>query len=344
MANYCVFRIQKIKSKEKLRQMYVHHYRTRIPDNVDPELTELNDAMITPHGDSFVAAFNHRVEELEYYRTHDFRKNGVMAYDILMEYSPEMAGSFDLEKWKEENVKWLQETFGKENVISVVYHYDEAGYAEAGAIHGHAVVLPVDENGRFNAKSFTGSREKMIGIQDSYAERMEQFGMERGLMNSVATHQDIKRFYAKLSGKINEQIPEKERTESYPEYIHRLHEYIKTERAVHEKEILDKEREMVELRTNYSSIGQLFREINELQERIQELEDERLGFEREFGSVEQMVEKARDADDLEYGIENYPDETRQAQYREGFRQMKEFGRRAKEKNKEQQQSVTEGMR
>lgn len=47
--------------------------------------------------------------------------------DVLVSFSREDIGKVDLEKWKQENVRWLQETFNRdsarngENVISVVF-------------------------------------------------------------------------------------------------------------------------------------------------------------------------------------------------------------------------------
>ena len=90
-----------------------------------------------------------------------------------MAYSRKANNWLDVEKWKEDNVKWLESYFGKENVVSVVFHYDEAGRTEGGAIHGHAFVIPVDPSGKVNASYYTNGQAQLSMIQDSYAAAMK---------------------------------------------------------------------------------------------------------------------------------------------------------------------------
>lgn len=87
-------------------------------------------------------------------------KTEVRAMEIVLAVPREDSVKIDLEKWKEDNVKWLQKTFnvspdGKDNVLSVVYHGDESN------AHIHAVVVPMAEDGRFLANDrWLNSRKK----------------------------------------------------------------------------------------------------------------------------------------------------------------------------------------
>ena len=233
---YAIMMLKKVKTKAQLRQMYAHQYRTDSPDNADPSLKEKNDIAYPVKSSDFLHAFNERINSLPYYDTHDFRKNGVMAYDIVFEYSADAAGKIDIEKWKQDNITWLKQEFGEENVVSCVYHYDEASYTEQGVVHGHAVVIPVDDKGKVNASYYTGNKDKFAALQDSYAEIMKAHNLERGLRHSAAIHTDIKRFYAQLTNAIyGVPMPERGEHESDMEYIEKMKDAWRTERAAHLK-------------------------------------------------------------------------------------------------------------
>lgn len=306
---YCIFRLKKVKTKAVLNQMYSHHYRTSIPDNVDPSMTHLNDKAVDAGDKGFTYAFNQRLKQLEYYDTHTFRKNGVMAYDIVFEYSPDAAKSLDVDAWKKSNVEWLQNIFGKENVVSVVYHYDEASYKETGAIHGHAMVIPVDDKGKINARYYTGDRFKLSALQDSYAKAMEEHGLERGLKNSTALHTDIRRYYTKLTNAIyGAPMPEQKPGEADRDYVARVKESWRDERAAHVRELDEKDRQLVEIRAQYKSDEQKDHELMDANKKVRDLEEEKEELVREFGSYESAVESARAMQLINYAIDNYPDE------------------------------------
>lgn len=306
---YCVMRIEKANSTSMFRQMYEHHYRFKEPGNVDKDYEALNDTMVFPDEGDFIAAFYKKLGELDYYRDHSFRKNGVMAYDILLHYSPEAASWIDKEAWKEDNVKWLNKTFGKENVVSVVYHYDEAGYTEAGAIHGHAVVIPVDGDGKINAFHFTGGRNKMVELQDSYARAMEPHKLERGIRQSTAAHTPPKRFYAKLDNAIyGVPMPQRMPGEHMEKYTERIKDAWRTERAAHVRELRDKDREILEIKNSYKSDSEKDQFINCLQNQMEKYDGEKQELEREFGSMTNAKDLAHAMRLLNSGIEGFPDE------------------------------------
>src|SRR5207302_3664751 len=86
---------------------------------------------------------------------------------------------------------WLRETFGEANLVAGVLHRDEL------STHLQALVVPIDERGRLNARHFIGGdRHRLSELQDSYAERMAALGLERGVRGSVATHEEVKQWYA----------------------------------------------------------------------------------------------------------------------------------------------------
>lgn len=59
--------------------------------------------------------------------------------------------------------------------------------------HLHCFVIMTDEQGRFNSSRFFNKKKQIIEMQDSYAEAMSPFGLERGLSKEEtgAIHQTL---------------------------------------------------------------------------------------------------------------------------------------------------------
>ena len=78
------------------------------------------------------------------------RNDAVLAMQFILTGSHEQMLQLEkdklLEGWKKANIKWLQETFGKENVINVTLHMDEL------TPQLHATVTPIVD-GKLTAKT-----------------------------------------------------------------------------------------------------------------------------------------------------------------------------------------------
>lgn len=218
MSNYCVLDINKIKSRALLQTVYNHNKRISHPINAAEEIADKNEEWLIPGASDLADALDQKIASLPYYKDHKLYKNAVLAYELVMTYTPDAAGTFDEEAWKKENLKWLQETFDRNkdkygtNIISIDYHYDEGSATVAGKTHCHAVVLPVDDRGHFNASYYTGSPIRMRALQDSYAEHMKQFGLERGRAYEASPHERVKMFYSRLNAESARPIPTAQKT------------------------------------------------------------------------------------------------------------------------------------
>ena len=165
---YCFMTTQKIKTMGTLRSKHIHNFREATVLNADPELKDQNEeisATFDQQGNrlDYNDAWQERMKDLPSYQQHGTRKNAVLAIEVVTTFSRDE--NIDLEKWKEENVKWLEKTFnvspdGKNNVLSVVYHADEPGN-----VHCHAIVVPVDEKGNLNASRFLDGRRVISQMQ-----------------------------------------------------------------------------------------------------------------------------------------------------------------------------------
>ncbi len=104
-----------------------------------------------------------------------------------IERSPEK-----LRDWVKENKKFLEQEFGKENIVRFVLHRDEK------TPHLHAVTVNLTADGRLSAKEIVGNRKDLQNRQDRYAQAMQSFGLERGIKNTGIKHEDAKTYYSRI--------------------------------------------------------------------------------------------------------------------------------------------------
>lgn len=106
------------------------------------------------------------------------QKTSIPGWNIVM--TATSFESIDKMKWIKANQEWLEETFGKSNVHTLVLHEDEQ------TPHLHCFVTPFhysDKMKRYisGAKHWTGGPAAMRNLQNSYYEKVsKQFGLERG--------------------------------------------------------------------------------------------------------------------------------------------------------------------
>lgn len=198
--------------------MSAHIERTVAPKNADPERTHLNWEMITfPDGvTNRTEAIQHRLETAGLQRK--IGKNQVRAVRIMLSGSRddmkriEQAGKLD--DWCRDNLDWLKKTYGAENIVSTVVHLDET------TPHIHATMIPIVTGERRKAKmeQTTGkkkyrkkstdtarlcaddvmSRVRLKEYQNTYAEQMAKYGLERGIDGSEAKHVTTSQYYRDL--------------------------------------------------------------------------------------------------------------------------------------------------
>lgn len=236
---YCFMTTQKIKSMGTLAAKHHHNFREVEIANADPDLQYRNEELLSYRDKdgnriNYNQAWEDRMQGIK------TRKNSVLAIEVITTFSREE--NINLKKWKEENVRWLEKTFnvagdGKSNVLSVVYHADEPGN-----VHCHAIVVPVDEQNRLNASRFLDGRRTLSQMQSDYGKTMKQFGLERGLENGQARHQDIKKYYADLNNAIEVSLPKEQETAL--EYRDRVLEELQEVQAAAMRERNEKKREM----------------------------------------------------------------------------------------------------
>lgn len=182
--NFAIIGVAKLKTEGNVSGVLAHMFRERFTPN-DNGLPI--DVRIKPNGVDGV---------MQYVNQFERRSNSVIGYDFLLTASPAFFKGLtpdELESWKQDSQRWLEDTFGKENVVALVFH-DKS----ETTCHAQALIIP-QKDGRLNAREWTGGRQKMRALWTSYARAMQKYGLKRGRMFSPAEHQSIKEYYSQVN-------------------------------------------------------------------------------------------------------------------------------------------------
>lgn len=212
---YAVLHLEKAKGADS--KMSAHIERTSHPKNADETRTHLNRELVQfPEGvKNRTEAIAHRIGSAGIKRK--IADNQVRAIRVLLTGTngdmKRMEADGTLSNWCDDNLKWLRETFGKDNVVSAVLHMDEQ------TPHIHATLVPIirgerkrkkkeEQVRRRYRKKPTGTarlcadeimtRAKLKSYQDTYAQTMSRYGLQRGIDGSEAKHISTQQYYRDL--------------------------------------------------------------------------------------------------------------------------------------------------
>ena len=198
--------------------MSTHIERTVHPKNADRKRTHLNRELVQfPEGvKNRTQAIAHRIETAGIKRK--VGTNQVKAIRVLLTGSnknmKQMEADGRLDDWCNDNLKWLRETYGERNIVSAVLHMDEK------TPHIHATIIPIvtgerrkarkeEQNGKkkYRKKNTQDvrlcaddvmARHKLKHYQDTYAQAMSKYGLQRGIDGSLAKHIPTSQYYKEL--------------------------------------------------------------------------------------------------------------------------------------------------
>ena len=305
---YCFMRIEKIKTKNSMTRRYQHNYRLIDIKNADPSKKDLNEKLVKLNGKTYGEAFDERISSMGYYqrkpgeKEKTVRSNAVLGLEVVLTFSREDIGNVDLEKWKQDNIEWLNKTFNanKEkygnNVLSAQYHADEEGN-----VHIHAFVVPIDDKGKLNASYYIDGKQKMRELQTSYGNLMkENHNLKRGLENSVAKHEQVRHFYGALSKAQKQEAPKPLHDENINDYARRVQDAFQTLNEQILAMELKEKRKRSEIKT--ISLNEKL-ELEESREKLKVLDS----ILQKFGSLEFIQDRLETIYNLNSGLNNYPD-------------------------------------
>ena len=213
---YAVLHLEKAKGTDS--RMSVHIERTVHPKNADRTRTHLNRELVQfPEGvRNRTQAIAHRIETAGIRRK--VSANQVKAIRILLTGSnkdmKQMEAEGRIEDWCNDSLKWIRETYGEQNLVSAVLHMDEK------TPHIHATVIPIvtgerrkagqeEQNGKKKYRKKNPqdvrlcaddvmARHRLKHYQDTYAQAMNKYGLQRGVDGSLAKHISTMQYYKQL--------------------------------------------------------------------------------------------------------------------------------------------------
>ena len=281
-----------------------HIERFIIPKNADPTRTHLNRRLIDyPDGvKDRSAAIQQRLEEAGL--TRKIGSNQVRAIRINVSGTHEDMKRIEeegrLDEWCADNLKYFADTFGKENIVSAVLHMDEQ------TPHIHATLVPIVKGERKRKKKEEQvkkryrkkptdtarlcadeimTRAKLKSYQDTYAQAMSGYGLQRGIDGSEAKHITTRRYYRDLvqqTEQLRTDIGQlRDRKETAREELRRAKKEIQTEKL--------KGAATTAAANIAESVGSLFGS-----NKVKTLEKENTALHREVADHEETIEALQD--------------------------------------------------
>ncbi|MFK2344909.1 MobV family relaxase [Bacteroides fragilis] len=212
----CSLHLEKAKGTDS--RMSAHIERTVHPKNADRTRTHLNRELVQfPEGvRNRTQAIAQRIETAGIRRK--VSANQVKAIRILLTGSnkdmKQMEAEGRIEDWCNDSLKWIRETYGEQNLVSAVLHMDEK------TPHIHATVIPIvtgerrkagqeEQNGKKKYRKKNPqdvrlcaddvmARHRLKHYQDTYAQAMNKYGLQRGVDGSLAKHISTMQYYKQL--------------------------------------------------------------------------------------------------------------------------------------------------
>ena len=191
---YAIMRSRKLSSLGCVAASLKHNFRERETPNADQERTPENAHLVAGSTDQAMGKLRELLPEKR-------RKDAVVAVEYVCTASPEWWKKSTTEQQSaffQRSIDWLADKYGRDRVVTATIHRDET------SPHLAAYVVPLTKDGRLSAKEFIGNRTQMSADQTSFAARVADLGLERGIEGSKAKHQTIKDFYAQLEKPIKE--------------------------------------------------------------------------------------------------------------------------------------------
>ena len=230
-----------------------HIERFIIPKNADPTRTYLNRRLID-YPDVVKdrsAAIQQRLEEAGL--TRKIGSNQVRAIRINVSGTHEDMERIEregrLDEWCADNMKYFADTFGKENIVAAHLHRDEE------TPHIHVTLVPIVKGERKRRKREEQAKKRyrkkptdtvrlcaddimtrlrLKSYQDTYAEAMAKYGLQRGIDGSKARHKSTQQYYnetKKLADSLKAEVVDLQRQkETAQEELRRTKKEIQTEK------------------------------------------------------------------------------------------------------------------
>lgn len=185
-----VINILKLKKEQDIDDVADHNLRKVYSRNVVKNKKHLNKFFIGSYKTNVLNEMNERLEKVP-----KFRKDAVKIVNLVFSASPEFfqnATKSEVEKWEKITQKFAEDTFGKENIIYSVVHYDET------TPHFHICFTPIFE-GKLRASHWFDGPAKLKKFHTDYSKVIKDLGIKRGDKFVKSSNNELKEYYKKVN-------------------------------------------------------------------------------------------------------------------------------------------------
>lgn len=340
MSGIASIRIAKIRTKTILQRTELHNERKEgdlTGKHIDKNKIEHNKILVGSADDNFYRKVVEKVTEqeftddgwniseaayadknnLHYANGRKVRSDAVMAVETIAHYPGQMnitemgdrypADPDEFQKWQNDTIEFIQNKFGKENVINAVLHMDES------SPHIHAVIVPIYKNKNndvtLSIKQYVDGKKGCAQLQTEYAKAV---GYERGVSQQNVNYQSIKQARAILTQSVGAELPPVEKRESAKEYRERVnpeYEKVRVQRDVATADVKKYKNVQIQAAKKDQIIESQKQQIDDLNKRLKIAEAEALKYkeEKEMEKLGMMIsDNTEEENELYYRLQrNY---------------------------------------
>ncbi|MCI2868047.1 plasmid recombination protein, partial [Staphylococcus hominis] len=198
--SYSIIRIAKVKSNTNTTGIQRHVQReNKNYENMDIDLEKsyLNYDLVNQKKQNFNELINKKIEE-NYTGKRKIRKDAVKHIDGLITSDNDFFNHQSLEdtqKFFEHAKIFLEQEYGKDNLLYATVHMDEK------TPHMHFGIVPITQDGRLSAKDVVGNKKALTQFQDRFNQYINEQGynLERGQSRQLTNkkHEQVSRYKQK---------------------------------------------------------------------------------------------------------------------------------------------------
>lgn len=200
VVSYSIIRIAKVKSNTNTTGIQRHVQReNKNYENMDIDLEKsyLNYDLVNQKKQNFNELIDKKIEE-NYTGKRKIRKDAVKHIDGLITSDNDFFNHQSLEdtqKFFEHAKIFLEQEYGKDNLLYATVHMDEK------TPHMHFGIVPITQDGRLSAKDVVGNKKALTQFQDRFNQYINEQGynLKRGQSRQLTNkkHEQVSRYKQK---------------------------------------------------------------------------------------------------------------------------------------------------
>lgn len=167
-----------------------HNFRQEVSRNVIKKKMHLNEYLVGSKDMNILEEVDKRLEKVDKYR-----KDANIVCNVCLSASPEWfkgKTKEQVKEWQLETLSFMEEQFGKDNILYAVVHNDEK------TPHIHFALTPIKDN-KLRSNVWFDGPSKLKKFHTDYAKKMKKFGLKRGKTAVKSSQDELDNFYKKVN-------------------------------------------------------------------------------------------------------------------------------------------------